>query len=86
MTPLGNIQGTRNIKGYFFYENLRPNQQLDVQAMYGLLQNLLKTFIFRVFSCHLPNWMKNFTLSRLFLYLYLASKGDQNTYLFQSSN
>ena len=67
MTPLRNIQGTRNIKGYFFYVNLRPNQQLDAQAMYGLLQNLLKIFIFRVFSSHLPNWMKNFTLSRLFL-------------------
>ena len=25
MTPLRNIQGTRNIKGYSFYENLRPN-------------------------------------------------------------
>jgi hypothetical protein len=38
------------------------------------------------FSCHLPNWMKNFTLSRLFFYLYLASKGDQITfYLFQLS-
>ena len=79
MTPLRNILGTRNIKGYFFNENLRPNQQLDVQAMEGLLQNILKTFIFRVFSCHLPNWMKIFTLSRLFLYLDLASKGDQNT-------
>ena len=31
--PLTNIQGTRRIKGYFFYENLRPNQQLDVHAM-----------------------------------------------------
>ena len=40
-----------------------------------------------LFSCHLSNWMKNFTFSRLFLYLYLASKCDQNTfYLFQSSN
>ena len=29
MTPFRNIQGTRNINGYFFYENLRPNQQLD---------------------------------------------------------
>ena len=38
----------------------------NVQAMQGLLQNLLKTIIFRGFSCHLPNWMKNFTLSRLF--------------------
>jgi hypothetical protein len=33
MTPLKNIKGTRTIKGYFFYENLRPNQQLDVHAM-----------------------------------------------------
>ena len=82
---LRNIQRTRTIKGYFFYENLRPNQQLDVLGYKGFLQNLLKTFIFRIFSCHLPNWMKNFTPSRLFLYLYLASKGDQNTfYLFQS--
>jgi hypothetical protein len=31
--------------------------------------------------------MIDFTPSRLFFYLYLASKGDQNTfYLFQSSN
>ena len=45
-----------------------------------LLQNLLKTFIFRFFSCYLPNQMKNFTLSRLVFYLYLASKGDQNTF------
>ena len=34
MTPLGNIQGTRNIRGYFFNENLRPNQQLDVSTKY----------------------------------------------------
>ena len=87
MTPLGNIGRTRIIGGYFFYENLRPNQQLDVIEYGVLLQNLLKTFIFRVFSCYLPNQMKNFTLSRLFFHLYLASKGDQNTfYLFQSSN
>ena len=39
MTPLRIIQGTRDIKGYLFYENLRPNQQLDVQAMYGLDEN-----------------------------------------------
>ena len=64
--PLENIQQTRTIKGYLFNENLRPNQQLDVHALMGFLQNLLKTFIFRGFSCHLPNWMKNFTLSRLF--------------------
>ena len=52
-----------------------------------LLQNLLKTFIFRVFSCSLPNQMKHFTLCRLFFYLYLASRADQNTfYLYQSSN
>ena len=87
MTPLGNIGRTRIIGGYFFYENLRPNQQLDVIEYGVLLQNLLKTLIFRVFSCYLPNQMKNFTLSRLFFHLYLASKGDQNTfYLFQSSN
>ena len=66
MTPLRNIQGTRNIKGYFFYVNLRPNQQLDVLGYKGFSQNLLKTCIFRTFSCHLQNWMKNFTLSRLF--------------------
>jgi hypothetical protein len=87
MTPLKNIQRTRTIKGYLFYENLRPNQQLDVLGYMGFLQNLLKTFIFKVFSFYLPNRMKNFTLSGLFFHLYLASKGDQNTfYLFQSSN
>jgi hypothetical protein len=87
ITPLKNIQRTRAIEGYSFYENLRPNQQLDVIGYKVLVKNLLKTFIFRVFSCYLPNRMKNFTLSRLFFYLYLASKGDQNTfYLFQSSN
>ena len=87
MTPLKNIGRTRAIVGYFFYENLRLNQQLDVIEYGVLLQKLLIFFIFRVFSCYLPNRMKDFTLSRLFSYLYLASEGDQNTfYLFQSSN
>ena len=36
--------------------------------------------IYSVFSYHLPNWMKNFTFSGLFFYLYLTSKGDQNTF------
>ena len=86
MTPLKNIQQTRAKEG-IFYENLRPNHQLDVIGYKVLLQNFLKTFICRIFSCYLPNQMKNFTVSRLFFYLYLASKGDQNTfYLFQSSN
>ena len=49
---------------------------MDVIGYKVLLQDLMKTFIFRVFSCHLPNQMKNFTL---FFYLYLASNGDQNT-------
>jgi hypothetical protein len=49
MTPLSNIGRTRKIKGYFFYENLRPNQQLDVIEYGVLLQNRLKTFIFRGF-------------------------------------
>ncbi len=39
----------RAIEGYFFYENLRLNQQLDVIEYGGVLQNLLKTFIFRGF-------------------------------------
>ena len=87
MTPFKNIGQTRAIARYFFHENLRPNQHLDVFEYGVLLQNLLKTFIFSGFSCYLPNWMKNFTPSKLFFYLYLASKGDQNTfYLFQSSN
>jgi hypothetical protein len=47
--PLKNIQQTRAIEGYFFYENLRPNQQLDVIGYKLLLQYLLKTFIFRFF-------------------------------------
>ena len=78
---------TRAIEGHVLNENLWPNVQLDVIGYKVFLQDLLIFFIFRVFSCYLPNWMKNFTLSRLFFYLYLASKGDQNTfYLFQSSN
>ena len=47
--PLKNIGLTRAIEGYFFYENLRLNQQLDVIEYGGVLQNLLKTFIFRGF-------------------------------------
>jgi len=31
----------------------------------------MKTFIFRVFSCHLPNWIKNFNLSRLFFLTFI---------------
>ena len=38
MTPLRNIQGTKTIKGYFFYENLRPNQPLDVLGHTGFVQ------------------------------------------------
>ena len=34
-------------KGVFFYENLRPNQQLDVLGYKGFLQNLSEIFIFR---------------------------------------
>ena len=49
MTPLGNIGRTRIIEGYIFYENLRPNKQLDVIEYGVLLQNLLNTFIFRGF-------------------------------------
>ena len=87
MTPLKNFGRTRVIEGHFLNENLGPNRQLYVIEYKVLLQNLLKTFIFRVFSCYLPNRMKNSTLSKLFFDLYLAFKGDQNTfYLFQSSN
>ena len=87
MTPLKNFGRTRAIEGHFFNENLWPKLQLYVIGYKVLLQNLLKTFIFRVFSCYLPNRMKNSTLFRLFFDLYLAFKGDQNTfYIFQSSN
>ena len=46
--PLKNIGRTRAIEWYFFYENLRPNQQQDVIEYGVLLQNLLNFFIFRV--------------------------------------
>ena len=72
MTHLKNIQRTSTIK-VFFYENLGPNQQLDALGYKGFLQNLLKAFTFRVYSCRLPIQMKNFTLSILFFHLYLAS-------------
>ena len=66
MTPLKNRGPTRTIAGYFFNENLRPKLQLDVIGCQALLQNLLKTLLFRDFYCYLQNQMKNFTLSRLF--------------------
>ena len=67
MTPLKNIGRTRAIEGHVLNENLWPKLQLDVLGYKVLLQNILKTFILRIFSCYLPNWMKNFTPSRLFL-------------------
>ena len=76
MSPFKKIGRTREIEGHVLNENLWPNEQLDVIGYKVLLQNLLKTFTFRIFSCYLPNWMKNFTLSRLFFDLYLAFKGD----------
>jgi hypothetical protein len=39
---LEETKGNRAIVGYFFYENLRPNQQLNVIGYKVLLQNLLK--------------------------------------------
>jgi hypothetical protein len=67
MTPLKNIGRTRAIEGHVLNENVWPKVQLDVIGYKVLLQNLLKTFTFRVFSCYLPNRMKNSTLSTLFL-------------------
>ena len=70
MTPLENIEQTRAIEGCVFYENLRPNQQLDVIAYGALLQNHLKTCILRVFF-HLNLASKG---------------DQNTIYLFQSSN
>ena len=50
------------------------NQELDVYAMQGLMQNLQKASILMFFSCHLPNWMKN-SFQTVSLPLF-ASKGD----------
>ena len=49
MTPLKNFGRTRAIEGHFFNENLWPKLPLYVIGYKMLLQNLLKTFIFRVF-------------------------------------
>ena len=63
MTPPQKIWGTSAIEGHVLNENLWPNVQLDAIGYKVLLQNLLKTFTFRILSCYLPNWMKNSTLS-----------------------
>ena len=49
MTPPQKIWGTRAIEGHVLNENLWPNLQLDVIEYEVLLQDLLKTFTFRVF-------------------------------------
>jgi hypothetical protein len=47
--PLKKFGRTRAIEGHFINENLWPNRQLYVIGYKVLLQNLLKTFIFRGF-------------------------------------
>ena len=49
MTPPQKFWGTRAIEGHVLNENLWPNLQLDVIEYEVLLQDLLKTFTFRVF-------------------------------------